>query len=268
MQTKYIPASTNNYERGRGTEKVEYIICHWSNAEPLSAIDTKFIDQNRLASVHYAIEGNTVHQYVKDEDTAFHAGSASVDKKSIGIIIVGGVNMPITDASYQTLALLIEELSRKYRLRIDADHIKGHSSVSTGRCPGTLDLARVITDAKKLSPQTIIERLRSEKEELEGQLQTANKSGDTFDARVKELRDIIREKDLEIVTKSEDIVYMTIKCVETEAELKKSVDETFRYNAVNSALVNRMIELESINNRPILVILWERIKKRFAWINK
>ncbi len=263
MQTKYIPASANNSSRGRGDEKIDLIICHWSAAEPLSAIDTKFVDQNRLASVHYGIENNEVHQYVKDEDTAFHAGSAAVDKKSIGIIIVGGVNMPITDASYQTLALLIEELARKYRLRIDADHIKGHNSVSNGRCPGTLDIARVITDAKKLSPQTIIERLRMEKDEMEEKLKTIEEINGSFNARVEELRDIIREKDLEIVTKSEDIVYMTIKCVETESELEKSIGETLQVRSEITHLYRKIAEQEKLLSKPLSAIFLERFRKVF-----
>lgn len=269
MQTQWLPASTNNYERGRGAEKIEYIILHWSNSEPLTTIDTKFVDANRLASTHYAIHNTQVHQYVKDEDTAFHAGSAVVDKKSLSIICVGGVNMPITEATYQTVALLIEELARKYRIRIDADHIKGHNSVAQGRCPGTLDLARIITDAKKLSPQSIIERLHTEKETLAGELQTITKKHDTFEARVEELRRVIREKDTEIITKSEDLVYVSIKCAETEVECERLVGDTLALAKEVTALQGDIAELQAVLSRPIFVIILKRLREalqKFVWI--
>src|SRR5258708_11421780 len=119
MQIRFTPANRNNYEVGRGSEKISFIILHWSGNESLTETDTKFANSNRLASAHLAIDNFEIHQYVKDSDTAFHSGLALVDKQSIGIICIGGENMPVTEATYQTLALVIEELARKYRIPID-----------------------------------------------------------------------------------------------------------------------------------------------------
>ncbi len=199
MQTKFYPAARNNYEFGRDEKKIEFIILHWSASESLTQTDTKFADNNRLASAHYAIENTDIHQYVKDENTAFHSGQTTVDKQSIGIICVGGVNMPVSEATYQTVSLLIEELCRKYRIPIDRDHIKGHNEITKGYCPGSLDLGRIVVDAKALSPQTIMDKLRTKIEELQEQLKQEEKKSATADARIEEVRIQLDKKEKKLI---------------------------------------------------------------------
>lgn len=249
---KWFPANRNNYEKGRGVERIELIILHWSNSEPLAMTDNKFVDPSRLASAHYGIENAEIHQYVKDEDTAFHAGSMSADKRSIGIIVTGGVNSPISEATYQTLSLLLEELMRKNRLPIDRDHIKGHKEITSGYCPGTLDIDRIIEDTKKLSPQSVMDRLRREKEEAIDLMNEKVKIADTAEARFEELRAIIREKDTKIETKIEEFMILTIK----NAELEEGARDLFR-KLLKSEEECRKLALA--NSRSIYAIIWERV---------
>lgn len=240
MQSKFFPASTNNYERGRGTEKIELIVLHWSNAESLFDTDTKFNVPTRLASAHLAIENTIIHQYVKDENTAFHSGSSSVDKRSIGIICIGGVNMPISEATHQTLSLVIEELCRKYRIPIDMDHIKGHSEVANTFCPGELDLVRVVKEAKALSPQTILDKLRSQIEELKEELTQERKKVDTADARIEEVRLLLDKKDKQAQHDQKLMVYFSVKAEQLEQRLYKE------------------------QSRSIFFLIRDRIKRRFS----
>lgn len=247
MQSKFFPASTNNYERGRGTEKIELIILHWSNAESLTQTDTKFNVPTRLASAHLAIENTTIHQYVKDENTAFHSGSSSVDKRSIGIICIGGVNMPISEATYQTLFLVIEELCRKYRIPIDRDHIKGHNEITKTFCPGELDIIRVVKEAKALSPQTILDKLKTQIEELKENLIQERKKSDTADARIEEVRLMLRGNQEELESKIKAFFYLESKYTDLERELKK-------------AKYFLLIE----QSRSLFSIIRDRIKRRFS----
>lgn len=245
-----MPAHRNNFEKNRSDQNPELFLLHWSAGELLSETDNKFSDPNRLASAHFAIEDAEIHQYVKEPDTAFHAGLTSVDKKAIGIILIGGPNMPISERTYQTVSLLVEELARKYRIPLDRDHIKGHNEVSKGFCPGTVDINRIVVESKALSPATMVERLKREKEEAEAALAQAMVITNTAEARFEELRLQIREKDTKIQQMAEDFIYLTMQNHKLEDYL----------NRKNIALE----ELSLYNNRPIFAIILERIKQKYA----
>lgn len=240
MKIKFFPASPNNFERGRGDEKIELIVLHWSSGESLTDTDTKFNVPTRLASAHLAIENTDIHQYVKDENTAFHSGSSSVDKRSIGIIVTGGVNMPVSEATYQTLSLVIEELCRKYRIPIDRDHIKGHNEITKTFCPGgDLNLVRVVTEAKALSPQTILDKLRTQIEELKEELVQERKKSDTADARIEEVRDLLREQIMQSAQHQKTMVYYRVMAQQFEKELHRE------------------------QSRSVFSIIHDRIRRRF-----
>lgn len=254
MQTKWYPAHTNNFERTR--EKIELIVLHWSAGESLSQTDTKFTNPNRLASVHFAIENVDIHNYVKEDQTAYHSGSAGVDRRSLGIICIGGPNLPISDATYQTTTLLIEELCRKLRIPIDRDHIKGHREISEGQCPGSLDLERIVKDAKALSPQSIMDKLQQEKEQLRNQFIDEKKKNDTSEARFEELRGLIANKD-------EDIIALNVRVHELKANLEKTTLMNHRYDAHVMRLRNELVKLSALANRSVVSILVSKIKAPF-----
>ncbi len=239
METKWFPANINNFERGRSEQRINLVVLHWSAGELLSQTDIKFLNPRRLASSHYAIENTEIHQYVKPEDTAFHSGSIEVDRRSIGIIVTGGVNMPVSDVTYQTLEMFLEELCRKYRIVIDADHIKGHKDVTAGECPGTLDISRIIAAAKALAPQSIIEKLKYHSEELQRALEREIQKPDLLTARLEELRLLYSKKDEAYTQKCEDLVLMQMR--------------------------NEKLEdiIEEILNQPLLTIIKKRAKRFF-----
>lgn len=211
MITKWFPAHNYNFERGRGEEKINLIVLHYSAGELLSQTDIKFLNPRRLASVHFAIENTEIHEYVKPEDTAFHSGSIEVDKRSIGIILTGGVNMPVTDITYQTLELFLEELCRKHRILIDLDHIKGHKEITKGECPGTLDIDRIVKATKALAPQSIIEKLKYRSEELQQALDREIQKPDLLTAKLEELRLVYSKKDEAYTKKCTDLLLMQMR---------------------------------------------------------
>ena len=71
-----------NYTEGRGGKKIEFYIVHWM-AGTLAGTDGVFQKPGGV-SAHKGIEDNTIHVYVKDEDTAYHAGNWDMNQRSLG----------------------------------------------------------------------------------------------------------------------------------------------------------------------------------------
>jgi N-acetylmuramoyl-L-alanine amidase CwlA len=148
MKITWKGANANNFEVGRRGNKIQKIVMHWIVGK-LSAADATFQDPKRIASAHYGVGPNAVHQYVKDEDTAYHAGNLTVNRQSIGIEHEGGPNLPITEAVYKNSIELVTELVKKYNIPLDRVHIKMHREISATQCPGTLDVDRVIREVSE-----------------------------------------------------------------------------------------------------------------------
>src|SRR6185436_13659316 len=106
-------------------------------------------DADACESAHYAVaEDGTVHQYVEESDTAFHAGvvvSPSWSKLRVGqnpnlytIGIVGATPAASwTPAMYDAVAALLGDVARRWRIDLDANHVVLHSEIrQSKRCPG------------------------------------------------------------------------------------------------------------------------------------
>lgn len=138
-----------NYWSGR-TETIDVIVLHWMDGNLASADRTfqRNVGTDAATSAHYGIEDSTVHQYVRDEDTAWHARQAN--PFSIGIEHSA---QPGRDASAETLetsAQLIASLAKKHSLTISEDTVKPHSFYVNTQCPGTLPVKDIIKRAQEL----------------------------------------------------------------------------------------------------------------------
>jgi len=155
MNIIFKGAATINFEQGRRGNKIDKIILHWI-VGTLESADATFANPQRVASAHYGIGDGEVHQYVNDQDTAYHAGNFGVNLTSIGIEHEGGweispgVRMKPSDKTHETSGKLVAALSKKYNIPLTREHIKGHKEVSLSgtECPGTLDIDRIIKIAK------------------------------------------------------------------------------------------------------------------------
>lgn len=172
MNIQWIGANAANFQKGRNGSSVSKIVLHWIVGK-LSAADATFQDPNRVASAHYGIGNTVIHQYVKEEDTAYHAGNLTVNRQSIGIEHEGGPDFPISELTYKTSAELIADLCRRYSIPADRAHIIKHSEVPRAtQCPGTLDVDRlvgmvvaILAPAPPTDMQTELDKVRKERDD-------------------------------------------------------------------------------------------------------
>jgi len=150
MNITWKGAHENNFKVGRDGKSVSKIILHWIVGS-LESADSTFQNPERLASAHYGVGDEEIHQYVKEEDTAYHAGNFDVNLTSIGIENEGSPTMPITDKTYSTLVELVKTLCIRYSIPVDREHIKGHKEVSNmaTACPGNLNIDRVVKSVQE-----------------------------------------------------------------------------------------------------------------------
>src|SRR3990167_3035122 len=163
MEIKWTGAHSNNYTVGRGGKKISKIVMHWI-VGTLESADATFANPDRLASAHYGIGDKEIHQYVKEEDTAWHASNLTVNRESIGIEHSGGWDLgngqraKPTEETHKTSALLIADICKRYSIPIDKDHILPHNNFSATQCPGSLDIDKLISLAKGVDTTMTIEK--------------------------------------------------------------------------------------------------------------
>lgn len=130
---RWIPASRENFETGRGGATISYIIIHGTGGEYDGAISW-FRDPDSHLSAHYLLRASDgqITQLVAEADTAFQA--RGLNRRSIGIEHEFDPEHGIayTDAQYRSSATLVCAIARRYSIPLDRAHIIGHSEV-----PGT-----------------------------------------------------------------------------------------------------------------------------------
>jgi Negative regulator of beta-lactamase expression len=143
------PVPTTNFSQGRGGNAVSLIVDHWM-ATTFDGALAHFMSPTAQVSAQYLIsQKGRIVQVVRDEDTAYHAGSWSVNQKSIGIEHEGGPNLPpFTSELYAASAWLHHKLSLDYGIRlVVGESVKPHGAIVATQCPGTLDLDRIVREA-------------------------------------------------------------------------------------------------------------------------
>jgi N-acetylmuramoyl-L-alanine amidase len=142
--------SPKNFMPGRpGGLQPAAIVIHISEGT-LASADAWFNNDAALVSAHYIVgRSGEVHQYVSEEDTAYHAGSpmnptwrllrphVNPNSYTVGIEHEGRAQDQWTDAQYATSAELVAEIARRWSIPIDPDHIVMHREIRASKtCPG------------------------------------------------------------------------------------------------------------------------------------
>ena len=162
-----------NFTLSRKTYKPEAIVIHIMQGS-LSGTDSWFDNKQSKVSAHYGVgKSGEVHRYVDEKNTAWHAGvittpSWSLIKKvgsglyinpnyyTIGIEHEGTVDSDWTEAMYESTSTLIAEISKRWNIPIDRNHIIGHHEIyAVKACPGNkVDFSKLIALAmSKNTPQ-------------------------------------------------------------------------------------------------------------------
>lgn len=139
-----------NHNIGRAGHTVQKIVIHWFGQGTIESANTRFQNPATQVSAHYGISQGRLWQWVKEEDTAWHAGNLTVNRDSIGIEHDAGIQPPhdLSEGDYLLSAQLVAEISQKYSIPLDRAHIIGHREIKATQCPGTINIDKIIALAK------------------------------------------------------------------------------------------------------------------------
>lgn len=143
------PQTTPNKEAGRRGHDIRALVIHMTEGSSDSAISWIRSPRSQV-SYHYLITATgIVYQFVKDSDTAWHAGfdensnwalhdpSVNSNLPTIGIGLAGfAAKGPTLEQAFE-LIKLCRKLCKKWSIPIDNDHILPHNIINTAKtCPG------------------------------------------------------------------------------------------------------------------------------------
>lgn len=132
-----------NFTKGRGGKKIEYLVIHdTGNEAPLAHAEAHFNyfnNEPRPASAHYFVDEKQILQIIEDENTAWHCGDGKgkygiTNSNSIGIEIC------INDGDYTTEIAktieLVRHLMQKHNIPIE--NVVRHYDASRKNCPASM----------------------------------------------------------------------------------------------------------------------------------
>lgn len=136
-----------NYTGGRQGQNVEFVVLHTYNGRG-TYLDGWFNNPSAQVSSHYSVLKNGVAvRYVREGDTAWHAGNWDANLRSVGIEHQDDGNFADsarTPELYETSAQLIADIYRRYGWdKNDMGRIRIHKEFTSTGCPGGLDVGRI-----------------------------------------------------------------------------------------------------------------------------
>jgi len=151
MEIRRQPCAPGNFRSGRPPGiRPEAIVVHISTGT-LASADDWFNDPAAKVSAHYIVaKSGIIHQYVDENDTAFHAGTVvqpswtlikpkvNPNYYTIGIEHEGGESDIWPDVQIATSAALIGSIASRWNIPLDENHIIPHHAIrATKTCPGS-----------------------------------------------------------------------------------------------------------------------------------
>lgn len=146
-----IQKKSSNFWVGRKGYRPEAVVIHIMDGT-LPGTDSWFANPASQVSAHYGIgKSGEVHQYVQENDAAWHAGrvdtpiwklirpNVNPNLYTIGIEHEGKPDEGWTEAMKQSSATLIREICQRWQVPIDRDHVVGHFEIFAKKpnCPAT-----------------------------------------------------------------------------------------------------------------------------------
>lgn len=133
MIKNFIQASPSNFTRGR-SRRIDTIVIHYTATNASAINNLKYFSRpGTRSSAHYFVDKNgDIYQSVKDEDTAWHAGNASMNARAIGIEVVSA-GQDFTRAQILSLNKLVTYFMKKYG--VSKRRVIRHYDVTGKLCP-------------------------------------------------------------------------------------------------------------------------------------
>lgn len=144
-----------NYRAQDGVRK-KFIVMHWM-AGTLAMTDRTFANPASNVSTQYGVEGQTVHQYVRQKDVAWGSGTTYANTYGVSIEhsggnLVNGKRRHPSKATHETSARLCARISRRWelgRLKVGKNVFR-HSYFVPTQCPGSLDVEWIVKRANTI----------------------------------------------------------------------------------------------------------------------
>ena len=160
LVTKQWWANETNYTHGR-SDTIHGIVIHHAASTSLDSVGTVFSQAGRGGSAHYGVKGNQVHQYVREEDTAWHCGDWLGNCCTIGIETVNSTGAPdwlVDEETFNTLAKLCADIAKRNglsKVKFEPDGVyptlSAHRDWSPTYCPGDYLYSRMNELADKIN---------------------------------------------------------------------------------------------------------------------
>jgi N-acetyl-anhydromuramyl-L-alanine amidase AmpD len=131
------PAALGNYNSGR-KRRIDMLVLHVMQGG-FGATGAWFAMPDARVSAHYGVSvDGDVACYVRDSDTAWHAGNPGYNARSIGIELEGHVDDPaaFTAPMLDALGELADGLCSQWNIARDRQHVIGHCEVPDPRGHG------------------------------------------------------------------------------------------------------------------------------------
>jgi N-acetylmuramoyl-L-alanine amidase len=139
----------------------DMLVIHVTEGDAGSVI-AWFNDPASQVSAHYMVQRDgQIIQFVHDEDRAWHAGNVvrptaklvldrpgvSPNRYSIGIEHEGDGTQELTPAQRTASLDLLWQLSQRWKIPVDRDHIVGHHEIRASKtCPGGISVDRLVRE--------------------------------------------------------------------------------------------------------------------------
>jgi N-acetyl-anhydromuramyl-L-alanine amidase AmpD len=150
MEHTWIGCPESNFRKGRPLGfRPEAIVIHIMDGS-YAAGESVFLSEGTQKSAHYGIsKAGLIHQYVDENDTAFHAGvvvnpswplmkpGVNPNFYTIGIEHEGRPDDVWPEAQLTASAGLIGEIAARWSIPVDALHLARHHEIRASKtCPG------------------------------------------------------------------------------------------------------------------------------------
>lgn len=160
---EWIGCAAGNFLKGRPAGFApEAIVIHIIDGS-LRGADLHFNDPASLVSAHYAVgKDGSIHQFVEESDTAFHAGvvvnptwqllkpRVNPNFYTIGIEHEGRPDDAWGPAQYESSAELVAEVAARWSIPLTPDRVIQHRQIRASKsCPGSqADLGDLLNRAR------------------------------------------------------------------------------------------------------------------------